>query len=183
MKKILNLLKWLIKPVAYPLIRKVIYWLDYCSNHVHRENLLAGLKSHGKDCVFQWPIQMTGLEDIELGDNISIASFVHMWGEGGISIGDRVMIGSHTAISSITHDYNQYYMFNTLLKGKVIIEDDVWIGAHAVIMPGVTIGKGAVVGAGSVVTKNVEPFTIVTGIPARKYKIRSVVKLDRKPAV
>ena len=54
----------------------------------------------------------------------------------------------------------------------IIFEDDVWIGANAIILSGVTIGEGAIIGAGSVVTKNVEPYTIFAGNPAKKIKMR-----------
>jgi maltose O-acetyltransferase len=58
-------------------------------------------------------------------------------------------------------------------KGKkVIIEDDVWIGRNAIIMPGIRIGKGSIIGAGSVVTKDVEPFSVVGGVPAKLIKKR-----------
>ena len=58
-------------------------------------------------------------------------------------------------------------------KGKkVIVEDDVWIGRSAIIMPGVKIGKGSIVGAGSVVTKDIEPFSVVGGVPSKLIKKR-----------
>jgi len=60
-------------------------------------------------------------------------------------------------------------------EGKIIIQDDAWIGAGAIILPNVTIGKGAVVGAGAVVTKDVPPYTVVAGVPAKEIK-----KLDLK---
>lgn len=120
------------------------------------------------------PINIEGAEYVELGDNVSIAPFVHIWGHGGLKIGNRVMIASHAAITTLTHDYNQESMYTTLIRGRVVIEDDVWIGAQSVIMPGVTVGKGAVVGAGSVVTKDVAPYSIVLGIPAKHYKFRSM---------
>jgi maltose O-acetyltransferase len=60
------------------------------------------------------------------------------------------------------------YVKETLIKDeKVIVEDDVWIGASVTILPGVKIGQGAIIGAGAVVTKNVEPYTVVAGIPAK----------------
>ncbi len=58
-------------------------------------------------------------------------------------------------------------------KGEVVIGDDVWIGDKATILPGVTIGKGAVIAANSVVTKNVKPYTIVAGIPAKEIGIKN----------
>jgi acetyltransferase-like isoleucine patch superfamily enzyme len=63
-------------------------------------------------------------------------------------------------------------MYNTIVAKPIVIEDDVWIGTHSVIMPGVTIRKGAVVGAGAVVTKDVDAFSIVIGVPANALKLR-----------
>jgi len=174
MKKPLQLFKKLIKQIFYPLLRWTVIQLDSYSSRILVERLLGQLKYHGKECWIQWPIQVTGHDHITLGDNVSIVSYVHMWGEGGISIGNRVMIASHTAIASLTHDTEQYLMNKTVVQGKVTIEDDVWIGAHSVILPGVTLGKGAVIGAGSVVTRNVAPFTVVAGIPARELRRRNV---------
>ena len=82
------------------------------------------------------------------------------------------MIGSHTAITSLTHDHGRERMQDTLIKREVVIEDDVWIGTHAIIMPGVTVGRGAVVGAGCVVTKDVAPYSVVVGIPGELLKMR-----------
>lgn len=121
------------------------------------------------------PICIQGADNVILGDDVAISSFVHMWGDGGIRIGNRVMIASHTAITTLTHDYREERMQGTLLRKEVVIEDDVWIGAHCTIMPGIRIGKGAVVGAGSVVTRNVEPYAIVIGSPARVWKYRDLV--------
>lgn len=109
---------------------------------------------------------------IELGDDVSLAGFIHIWGGGGVQVGNRVMIGSHTAITSVTHDYSAETMYGTVVVNPVIIKDDVWIGSHAVILPGVTIGEGAVVGAGCVVTRDVPPRAIVTGVPGRIVRLR-----------
>ncbi|WP_348227650.1 acyltransferase [Trichocoleus desertorum] len=138
-----------------------------------KREIIRKLKACGRGIVFQMPIHINGLNNVELGNYVSIAAYVHIWGEGGVKIGNRVMIASHTAITSLTHDYNQADMHTTLIKGMVVIEDDVWIGTHSVIMPGISIGKGAVIGAGSVVTKDVEPNSIVFGIPAKHYKFRN----------
>lgn len=136
--------------------------------------LISQLKSCGTNCSLYMPVYISGAENVEIGNNVSIAPYVHMWGEGGIKIGNRVMIASHTALTSLTHDYHQSELYSTLIKGTITIEDDVWIGAHTVILPNILIGKGAVVGAGSVVTKNVKPYSIVFGIPAKHYKFREI---------
>lgn len=83
-----------------------------------------------------------------------------------IRTGSDVSIGPHASILTLGHDPQSPGFADR--GGDVIIGDRVWIGYEALILPGITIGDGAVVGAGAVVTKNVEPFAIVAGNPARK---------------
>jgi len=82
------------------------------------------------------------------------------------------MIGSHSSISSVTHDYHQCVMRESVVAKPIAIGPDVWIGSHVIIVPGVTIGAGAVLGAGCVVTHDVPPGQIMAGIPARPIKLR-----------
>ena len=111
-------------------------------------------------------------KNIEIGEYSVINSFVHIWaGPAGLVIGKRVLIASHTTITTLTHDYDAASVrFAPPIDKKIVIEDDVWIGSHAVILPGITVGKGAVVAAGAVVTKDVEEYTIVAGVPAKVIK-------------
>jgi acetyltransferase-like isoleucine patch superfamily enzyme len=83
-----------------------------------------------------------------------------------IRIGDDVSIGPEASILTLGHDPQSPGFEDR--GGEVIIGDRVWIGYRAIVLPGVTIGEGAVVGAGSVVTKDIAPYTIVAGNPARK---------------
>jgi acetyltransferase-like isoleucine patch superfamily enzyme len=152
--------------------KKIMELLDEFFRKFQRKLLIGKLKSCGTNCMFQMPIIISGAECVEIGNDVSIAAFVHMWGYGKISIGNQVMIASHTAISSLTHDYTKKSMHTTMIKKPVVIADNVWIGSHSVIMPGVSIGKGSVIGAGSVVTKDVEPYSIMMGAPARLYMSR-----------
>ena len=88
---------------------------------------------------------------------------------GGVTIGDNVLIGPRVNLASENHPVDPAQR-GFLIGQPVIIEDDVWIGAAATILPGVTVGKNSVVAAGSVVTKNVPPNTIVAGVPAKVIK-------------
>ena len=89
----------------------------------------------------------------------------------GLIIGKNVNISSDVIIWTLQHDYNDR---NFKAIGECVeIGDYVWICSRAIILPGVKIGKGAVIASGAVVTKNVEPFSIVGGVPARKIGIRS----------
>lgn len=100
-----------------------------------------------------------------------------------IRTGDDVSMGPEASILSLGHD-PQSPEFNDR-GGEVIIGDRVWIGYRAIILPGVKIGSGAVIGAGSVVTKDVAPFTIVAGNPARKIGERNpnlIYQLNYNPS-
>lgn len=109
---------------------------------------------------------------IEIGDHVGMSGAV-MSSASKISIGDNVLIGSGVLImDSDAHPIHPKDRRNSnLIKTKpVVIEENVFIGARSIIMKGVTIGRGSVVGAGSVVTQNVEAMTIVAGNPAKFLK-------------
>lgn len=109
--------------------------------------------------------------DIFIGNNSVINRKCYLDGRGGIKIGNNVNISSEVLILTATHDA-QDPKFPCIIK-KVKIEDNCWIGSRSIIMPGVTINKGAVVAAGAVVTKDVPEFSIVGGIPAKFIKKRN----------
>lgn len=113
--------------------------------------------------------------NISIGDEVNFAKDVIVTTGGGVKIGNRVLIGYRTQILSTNHNIpeNKGKIFGSgHEKKKVIIQDDVWIGTSAIILPGINIGKGAIVAAGSVVTKDVVDYTIVGGNPARMIKKR-----------
>jgi acetyltransferase-like isoleucine patch superfamily enzyme len=126
--------------------------------------------SIGKDSSVHMGAFVTG-SHIEIGDNVVINRGVYLDGRIGIKIRNNISISPEVYIVSMEHDPNNP-QFATR-GGEVVIDDNVWIGARAMILPGKHIGEGAVVGAGSVVTKDVEPYTIVAGVPARVIGERS----------
>ena len=89
--------------------------------------------------------------------------------QGGIEIGDGSLIGHNTTIATLNHDFNPDKRAN-LHPSPVKIGKNVWIGSDCTILPGVEIGDGAVIGAGSVVTKNIPANSIAVGNPARVIK-------------
>ena len=89
---------------------------------------------------------------------------------GGISIGRNVSISAGVCILTADHDPNSSEFSGRLRP--VVIEDRAWIGTRAMVLPGVRIGEGAIVGAGSIVTKDVLPYTIVAGNPAKELRKR-----------
>lgn len=150
-------------------------WCDLFAEAVAQARARALLKkcrACGEDVTLQWPVTIAQPGQVSFGHQVAVAAYVHIWGKGGVTIGSRVMIGAHTSISSLTHDYTADVMYAVMIEKPVKIEDDVWIGSNAVILPGVVIGRGAVVGAGAVVTRDVPPHAIVAGVPARVIKHR-----------
>ncbi|NCB55040.1 MAG: acyltransferase [Epsilonproteobacteria bacterium] len=107
---------------------------------------------------------------IEIGSNTVINRSTYLDGRVPLKIGNNVNISHQALIQTLTHD-SQSSHFICQCK-PVVISDHVWIGTRAIILPGVTIGEGAIVAAGSVVTKDVEPYTIVGGNPAKFLKKR-----------
>lgn len=117
--------------------------------------------------------------DIQIGNSVLINSGGYFSGEGGLIIKDYVLIGANTCILSAGHRYQDRstpIQHQPLTYGPIIIERDVWIGASSVILEGVTIGEGAVIGAGTVVTKEVEPYAVVVGNPGRTIKYRGEIQ-------
>ncbi len=135
--------------------------------------LRSQLKSFGADCSFNFPVRIEGPEYVTLGKRVSLSPFVHIWGHGGVAIGDNTMIASHAVITSITHSKDSLLYNEENICLPIKIGKNVWIGSHAVILPGLEIGDDAIIGAGAVVTHNVAPKTTVIGIPARAMANRS----------
>ncbi len=110
-------------------------------------------------------------DKISLGNNVYLNVNCTLLDGGHITIGDNSLIGPGVQIITINHDTNPASrLTKTNYASDVLLENNVWIGAGSIILPGVNIGQGAVIGAGSVVTAKVQPDTLVAGNPARKIK-------------
>jgi acetyltransferase-like isoleucine patch superfamily enzyme len=142
----------------------------YAVRHAYLRNILR--YSIGKSTSIHMGCFFTGT-NISIGNNSCINRRCYLDGRSGIRIGANVNISPEAYLLSLTHDL-QDPRFSTVGK-EVVIHDHAWLGARAMVMPGVTIGEGAVVGAGAVVTKDVPPYTIVAGVPARKIGERNRV--------
>ena len=113
------------------------------------------------------PMQIDMGANVKIGTHVFINHSLTIMARGGIEIEDDVMIGPGASLLTANHDL---YDHQVLLCGKVTIKKNAWIGAKAMILPGVTVGENAIVAGGSVVTKDVEPNTVVGGNPARVLK-------------
>lgn len=132
------------------------------------------LRKCGKNVTIENQCYIGSGKKIEIGDYSGIGQRSYL--QGNITIGKYVMMAPDVVILTENHNFHdtsKLIRFQGCQKEKpVIIEDDVWIGIRAIILPGVRIGKGSVVGAGSVVTKEVESYSIVAGNPAKLIRKR-----------
>jgi maltose O-acetyltransferase len=107
---------------------------------------------------------------IHIGENFAINRGSFLDGKGGLQIGKNVLIGPYVVIATSQHSFDNPELpiiYHLEKRAAVAVGDDVWIGAHATIMPGTTIGNRVVIGAGAVVTENIEPYSVAVGVPAR----------------
>ena len=121
-------------------------------------------------------------ENIIIGDYVKIGENAYIDGSGDIEIGDCTIIGPNITIITANHNYDNAEFLpydNMMIRKKVVIGPYCWIGRDVMIIPGVTIGKASVIGAGSVVTKNIEPYSIVGGNPAKLIKRRDKKITDK----
>ena len=122
---------------------------------------------------------------IRLGRRSSVNPFSILYGHGGLVIGDNVRIAAHVVIIPMNHRFDDP---GAIIHDQgietlgITIEDDVWIGANATVLDGVRIGQGAIIGAGAVVTRDVQPYTVVGGVPARPIGHRSEGPVILDPA-
>lgn len=134
-----------------------------------------------KNSTFRFP------QNITLGDNAKVLDYAYFDGVGGIEIGNCSIIAPHVTILTSNHNYEsskehtlEALPFDNLMnKKKVKIDKYCWLGRNVMVMPGVTIGKASIVAGGSVVTKDVEPYSIVGGNPAKLIKYRDKEEIEK----
>ena len=126
-------------------------------------------KKVGKNFAMFPPFYTDCGKNITIGDNVFLNSGCKMQDQGGITIGDGTLVGHNVVFATINHDEKPAKRANMHPK-PICIGKNVWIGANATILAGVTIGDGAIIAAGAVVNKDVKPFTMVGGVPAKFIK-------------
>lgn len=184
MKRWLGFLRWL--------------WHDAWERYLRSRPVIPGLRM-ARDVEIVSPHRLTVGDDVYLdhgayvhcgdmewcrdagGVSIGRGSYVGprcvLFGMGGLEIGEQVMLAPGVVVSTVEHphrDTSRPMYEQPRVYGAIVIEDDVYVGSNAVVTPGVRIGRGAVVGAGAVVTRDVAPYTLVMGVPAREVSRRGV---------
>ena len=152
-------------------LRYFIFKVGYIPSHlirnfIYRKVLLVNMAEYA---IIYYGSEIRAPYNLKIGKGSIIGDKSILDARNGIEIGENVNFSSNVHIWTEQHDHRDpYYDCNSGATFKVTIGNRVWIGPNVTILPKVTIGEGAVVGAGSVVTKDVEPFTIVAGLPAKK---------------
>lgn len=163
----LKRLKWLIvcklliKPFPYFMGNRWRIWLT----------TRFGLKHKG-DVVIYPNTRIWAPWNVEMGSSVAIDSDVNLYSVDKIKIGTKVAVSREAFICTASHDIN--YANRPLITAPITICDGVWIGARATVLPGITIGEGAIVAANAVVTKNVPAWAVVAGNPAKIIKYRKL---------
>jgi acetyltransferase-like isoleucine patch superfamily enzyme len=173
------------KHMLNDILKKIVFIVYTYSQFVASvRGILRGifLKGTKKNLKILEGCKIGGANKVFIGDNVLISRQVEIMAiSEPIIIGNNCLIAHSVSILAANHRYdNPSKPINSqgMTCAPIIIGDDVWIGCKATILAGVTIGKGAVVGAGSVVTKDVPSYAIVGGVPAKIIKKRRDVKKD-----
>ncbi|MBC8207258.1 MAG: acyltransferase [Kiritimatiellaeota bacterium] len=117
-------------------------------------------------------------DGLKVGDRSNIGSYSYIGCSGYIEIGNNVMMGPRVNLMAENHNFERTDIAmkeQGVTRSFIKIEDDVWLGVGSTVLAGVTIGRGSIVAAGAVVTKDVPPFSIVGGVPAKIIKNRKTV--------
>jgi acetyltransferase-like isoleucine patch superfamily enzyme len=172
---------------VYKLYSKGLYllllkYLSYFPSHMMRNLCLRKIfkMNLANGSTLYSGFRLRSPKKIHIGKNTVIGHNCELDGRRHLYIGENVNISSDVKIYTLQHDYNSSDF--KVHGDKVVISDYVWISVRSIILPGVSIGKGAVIAAGSVVTKDVKEFAIVGGVPAKQIGLRKK-DLDYNPAI
>ncbi len=131
----------------------------------------------GENSIVNNKLTVVRPKNVKIGKNVNIMNGVLMMSAGGITIEDNVRIAANVQLISNNHDpYDRY----VITCKPILIKEGVWIGAGATILPGVTVGKYAIVGANSVVSKDIPDYAVAVGTPAKVVKYLDKTKFEKK---
>ncbi|MBV8883060.1 MAG: hypothetical protein JO235_03535 [Chroococcidiopsidaceae cyanobacterium CP_BM_RX_35] len=163
----------IVRPLYYiaDLLYKPWDFFNTVYKRLNRKRLKKSMKFCGENVYIGPQVIIDEPFNLELGNNTCICEFTHISALGGVRVEDGTMISSHCSIATITHPNNSHNRITEpVITKPVVIGRNCWIGTGAILLPGITIGDDAIVGAGSVVTKDVLPKTVVIGSPATVLK-------------
>jgi len=172
-------IKKILKVVLYALSPAGLKYMIGLMLYFVRGNFVGRKRAHiGKNTHISPTVMMQHPERIYIGDNCEINHMTILWAgkkDAKIVIGNFVMIGPRVTIIAFNHRFERLDLpmgWQGFTEADIVIEDDVWLGAHTIVLPGVRIGRGSIIGAGAVVTRDIPPYSIAVGVPAKVVKSR-----------
>ena len=132
------------------------------------------LRRCGKNVDFSTTMIIRNPRNIEIGDNCSFSNFVILDGHDRITIGSNCMFANRAVIATATHDETAEPMNSVMRTSPVTIGSNVWLGVGATVLPGLTIGDGAIIGAHALATKDVPANAVIIGVPGRVVRFRKL---------
>jgi len=160
----------------------LIYILNIYKSFYFRS---LNLKKEGRNCTYKaFSSKFICPQNMSLGDDVQLGPNTEIDATGEVSIGSGVIFAPGVIVYSRTHNFSSDDLDalpfdNKIILSKVVIKDFVWVGRNVIILPGVTIGKAAVIGAGAVVSKDVPDYAIAVGNPARVVKYRNSEQIEK----
>ncbi len=138
-----------------------------------------GISIAGSVSIKEYSLVNANSGSVSIGTRSWVGPYCLIYGNGGVQIGEDVLIAAHSSINTVSHvltDRDSPMNAPGIYCNPVIIEDDVWIGLNCTILQGITVGRGTVIGAGAVVTRDLPPWSIAMGVPARVVGSRNRIK-------
>lgn len=174
--RFLRLLASSLDPRAWLHLFKLVNYYNYTHVAPLRQVRFADKPNVSPDVVF------THAERISVGRRARIGSRCHLWagpGNGRIVIGDDVLFGPEVMLTAATYSYNEGSPVTDqpMREGDIVIGNDVWLATRAIVLPGTTIGDGAVIAAGAVVKGDIPAMAIVAGSPGRVVGQRTIAEM------
>ncbi|HYC57233.1 MAG TPA: acyltransferase [Candidatus Binatia bacterium] len=158
-------------PLALAALHITVKAISYLPSHLVRNALIRALGMRlGTGSTLYGGFELRSPWKIRIGDDTVIGHRASLDGRRGLRIGDHVNFSSEVMVWTLQHDYRDP-MF-AVTGAPVVVEDYAWLGPRVIVLPGVTIGKGAVIAAGAVVTGDVAPYAVMAGVPARQIATR-----------
>jgi acetyltransferase-like isoleucine patch superfamily enzyme len=166
LRRALRLVGSTLDPRAWLHLARMVNYYNYTHVAPRRLVRFGSNPNVSPDVVFSNPTR------IAIGDRVRIGSRCHIWagpGQGHVRIGNDVLFGPEVMVTAATYRYNDGAPVTdqAMKEGDIVIGDDVWLATRALVLPGTTIGNGAIIGAGAVVKGVIPEFAIVAGSPAR----------------
>ena len=172
--------KFIIKEIKFLIFSKIIYSLHGILGYRLRSKWFRGELAYcGIDIIIDHSVIIIAPEKVRIGNHCRISYGTFLNGTGSIIIGDDVLIGMNVKVITTNHVFDRIDIpirEQGEISKPIIIGNDVWIGANVIILPGISIGNGCIIGAGSIVTRNLPDYSIAVGNPAKIIKIRSGYK-------